>query len=236
MNKGFVKLLVCIAAAFLNDWFFPRGFNDIFQLVLYLDTIFIIAITLLWGLKWGLITAGLSAVLAPVLIGWGLPEYLYALCFIATAFTTYWFMCLFPAELWLSPELYLSSRSLSPSQVRCRELFLKTTTLEKALSITIVLIILAFALCIVISILSGSIAAIILSFSPFREAAGITAADDMVPLLAADTPLLFREILIRVPINIIDRLASVFIGYGAAKGIAALIGTYNRIRNRQHYA
>jgi hypothetical protein len=41
-------------------------------------------------------------------------------------------------------------------------------------------------------------------------------------------PMLVREMLSRIPINIIDRLISAFVGYGAARGILALIRLKNK--------
>jgi hypothetical protein len=68
-------------------------------------------------------------------------------------------------------------------------------------------------------------------FSPFGDSPALFAHEDLVPELVHSIPLLWREIFIRIPINIIDRMVSVFIAYVTALGIAALFSMANKLRS-----
>jgi hypothetical protein len=78
----------------------------------------------------------------------------------------------------------------------------------------IALLILSFALCIAMSVLGGLSAALI----KFRASADIDGPEFFfnLALLRRNLPLVFVEILSRIPINVIDRLVSVFCAYGIA--------------------
>jgi uncharacterized membrane protein required for colicin V production len=63
------------------------------------------------------------------------------------------------------------------------------------------------------SVLGGLIATIILQInSAYTEVSGLLSAT----MFSQDTPVLIKEIISRIPINIIDRLISVFAGYAIA--------------------
>jgi hypothetical protein len=85
------------------------------------------------------------------------------------------------------------------------------------MSAMIALILLAFVLCVVISILGGCISTIIIFLDNSAAAAGTITLGATVPELVPNMSLIAREILSRIPINIIDRLISVFVGYGVAR-------------------
>jgi hypothetical protein len=222
MLKGFagfaLKFIFCIIAALLQVGL-PVLFLGITpNPLIYLDTVFIITITLLWGFKWGLISAAVSSILVPTLsiglLGGIWQQYLFIPCFFATAFVTYLFMHLFPAELNLA-----GASSYLPSNQSRR----KSSSFDRLMSAMIALILLAFALCVIISILGGCISTLIILWDNSMAASGNITPEATVPQLVPNMPLLAREILSRIPINIIDRLVSVFLGYGTARSIAVLI-------------
>jgi hypothetical protein len=224
MREGFagfaLKFFFCVVAALLNS-IIPTIFMGITpNPLVYLDTVLIITITFMWGLKWGIISAAVSSVLTPavsILFFGGIwQQYLFIPCFFATAFVTYLFMRLFPAELNLADASIRTS-----NQTRRRN-----NAFDKVMATMIALIIMAFALCIVISILGGCISTLIIFLDNSMAASGNITPEATVPLLVPGMPLLVREILSRIPINIIDRLISAFVGYGAARSITALIGLF----------
>jgi hypothetical protein len=213
MRKALIilaKLLFCVLAAFLHIWI-PDALRGFVQFILYLDTIFIITITLMWGLQWGFISALVSSIVLDVIKPLFWQEILFFPCFFATAFVTFRFMPLFPAK------------SSSPR---------RSTNFDRLFSTMIVLILLSFALCIVISILGGCISTFIISITPSLGDSAFFTPNVTLPQLTTGLHLLFREILIRIPVNIIDRLVSVFVGYGAAWGITSLID-YCKVKMRK---
>jgi hypothetical protein len=81
------------------------------------------------------------------------------------------------------------------------------------------LILLSFALAVVISILGGIISAIInlISRPEVVEVIAVHSAPLTPSMFPERMYSVFKEILVRIPINIIDRLISVFAGYGIAR-------------------
>jgi len=209
-------LLLCFAGAFLNI-----VFNRIFTypgvgLPLYLDTILTITITFMGGLFWGMLTGALTNVIVHTIYFWGWEAYLFALCNIATALITWLFIRTFPQDLnFAKSKKNLAVKTFHNSQ------HLNTVVLR-----IIILVLLSFVLCFAMSILGGSIAAFIhiLNSSSadelhFRAWFGFT----MFPHL----PLIWVEILSRIPVNIIDRFISVFAGYGIAVVLNRFVVSYN---------
>ena len=197
---------VCLIGVLLNYaamYFFCMWLN----IPLFLDTIFTISITFLYGPLWGAITGGLYNIFCHTLIdmsNW--MGYLFALCSIATALITHLFVRLFSVEL-----------SLSSRQTALSVLPQKSQRLNAIMGKIIVLILLSFALCLAMSILGGSIAAFIIHRTPLLTIDNVTASGVFAPTLIPDNmPLVLSEILARIPINIIDRLVSVFLGFGFA--------------------
>ena len=197
--------ILCVTGAFLNVGIhlLATGEN---LLPLYLDTIFTISVTLLVGPVWGCLTGALTNIIGHTNNFWGWEGYLFALCNIATALVTWMFMRFFPQEL---------------SIVRAQTENVKSRQLDKVMNLIFVLTLLSFALCLVISILGGLI-------SVFIEILRNTAVSEPVLNPASppvmfynEIPLVLREILSRIPINIIDRLISAFAGFGVAKLVSA---------------
>jgi len=202
MRKTVFMLLFCIAGAFLNI-----SFNKILTisgigLPLYLDTVLTITVTLFGGLFWGCLTGALTNIIGHSIDFWGWQGYLFALCNIATAFITWLFMRLFPQELKITQR--------------------QKTTAYKTMNLVVVLILLSFALCLAMSILGGLISALIqiITNSPADE---MKLKALLGESMFSKLPVVLSEIISRIPINIIDRLLSVFLGFGVAFGISRFL-------------
>ncbi|WP_461247713.1 hypothetical protein [Treponema sp. R6D11] len=180
-------------------------------LPLYLDTILTVSLTLASGLFWGLLTGALTNIIESTFYFSGWEGYLFAICNMATALVTWLFIRFFPRELSLSnrpPET-----SQNPSSRR----------LAEAINLMIVLILLSFCLCLVISVLGGVIASFIQSIDPNLSVKQWSTADLTATMFGQNIPAVLAEILSRIPVNIIDRLITAFAGYGIALGIKRII-------------
>jgi hypothetical protein len=153
------------------------------------------------GLFWGCLCGALTNLINTNILFWG--AYLFALCSIATAVITWLFTRLFRQELYLGTTL-----NVNESAVRSRRL---TTLMDRMIA----LILLSFALCLAMSILGGAIAGFIQIVNPsLTEKWGISVIT--ISMFGKNFPIVLREILSRIPINIVDRLVSVFAGFGVA--------------------
>jgi hypothetical protein len=199
-------IFLCLTGALLNSVFAVIVVK--INIPLFLDTILTVTITLLGGLFWGVLTGILTNLIAHTFFFWGWEGYLFALCNIATAVVTWLFTRFFPRELSLENSL-----SVVPSPR-------KSSRLETMADKAIVLILLSFGLCLAMSILGGVISALIQVINP---------PPYNVPLVSAamtdqELPLIFTEIMSRIPINIIDRLFTAFTGFGIAVIIKHVLG------------
>ena len=168
---------------------------------LYLDTVFTITVTLSCGLVWGMVCGALTNILCHTIFGWGWEPYLFTICNIATAVITWYFHRTFYSELAEGSSKYMQQKS---------------SRLRMAVDRVILLVIFSFILCVAMSILGGLIATLILKInSSYVEGYGISSVLSNT-LFGQEVSVLFREIVSRIPINIIDRLLSVFAGYGFA--------------------
>jgi hypothetical protein len=199
--------LLCFAGALLNLGFGRLVF--ITRLPLFADTIATVTWTLLFGPWWGVLTGALTNLFAGYQT-W--PEYLFALCNIATALITWLFIRLFPKELDLKQNT-VHSHSF------------KSRRFDKNMNRLFILTMLAFALCIVMSIMGGLITVFIQYLQMYGEAANPSSTITMFgeTMFRWDIPLVLTEIISRIPINIVDRLIAAFAGFGLA-----LVG--NKIR------
>jgi hypothetical protein len=98
----------------------------------------------------------------------------------------------------------------------------KSRWFQDLMGTAIVLVLLSFALCLVISVLGGLCAAIINVFHPPTPV-----TDSMSPelnfriaLIRRNLPGVIVEIGSRIPVNLLDRLISSFAGYGLAALLA----------------
>jgi len=230
MRKIIGAFIFCIAGALLNMIVY-RVFISIMGLPLYLDTIFTITVTLAYGPLWGVLTGALTNVHSFTVYGW--EYYLFALCNVAAALITWLFIRLFPLELNLSINAATASNAPLASaghpaftaklyQVGSRRLSVRLSAVMDRL---IILTLLSFALCLAISILGGCISV----FIGFYKAS-VNPVESVNPaavptMFHNNIPILLNEILSRIPINIIDRLISVFAAFGVALGIRCLLKT-----------
>jgi len=202
---------LCVAGALLNVALHLLATGEDL-LPLYLDTVFTITVTLLCGPVWGCLTGALTNIISHTNNFWGWEGYLFALCNIATALVTWQFIRFFPKELNLIQIQHDNKHSFS----------VKSRQLDNIMNRIIILTLLSFALCLVISILGGLISA-------FIEILRSTAVSEAIqnPASPPNTqydsiPLVLREIISRIPINIIDRLISAFLGFFIALALSIL--------------
>jgi len=207
MRKTVLMLFLSTAGALLNI-VSNKLFTSVLGFPLYMDTMFTITITLVFGLFWGVFCGTLTNIILHSIGFWGWEGYLFVLCNAATALITWLFIKLFPREL----NLYNTDQKMIPFYSH------RTGTIRIIMDRTIVLILTSFGLCLVISILGGAIASFILIFS-----SSYTEAD--IPVISCgfsgtmfdkNYPVFLSQIFSRIPVNIVDRLISVFAGYGAA--------------------
>jgi len=216
MRKYVLFFFLSIAGSLLNI-IVNIALTHYIELPLFLDTIFTVAVTLSCGLAWGILCGAFTNIFNSMIWfqGWG--GLLFAFCSIATACVTFLFMRLFPRELTLiktAPEtpydLYGNSH------------------ISKWMDKMIVLILLSFALCLVMSVLGGFLAALILSLPFSVSPDALVSTGFSSTMFGQNIPVFLSETLTRVPINIIDRLISAFAGYGAALGIRPLFKLIDR--------
>jgi len=215
MRKIIGSIIFCIAGALLNMivyWIFIT----IMGLPLYLDTIFTITVTLICGPLWGVLTGVLTNVHSFTVYGW--EYYLFALCNVAAAIVTWLFMRLFPRELNLRMNDVFAALPLYQAGSR---------RLSALMDRVIVLTLLSFALCIVMSILGGCISV----FIGFFRATAVNPAA-VQTMFHRNIPMLLNEILSRVPINIIDRLISSFAAFGVALGVFQIVKRMGKLEIR----
>jgi hypothetical protein len=132
--------------------------------------------------------------------------YLFTLCNMASALLTGLFKRLFPAEF------SLARRGGAYGKGGAR--------FNLVLERSIVLL----ALCFLISIFGGCTSALIAALGagdPTQMPGGGLGLLRLA-LVRAELPLALTEILSRVPVNVVDRIISVFLGYGAALAIRGL--------------
>ncbi|MCL2809544.1 MAG: hypothetical protein FWD24_05715 [Treponema sp.] len=198
MRKVLIMPVICLTGVFLNIVITRFCINSA-EIPLFLDTIFTITVTLNCGLIWGIVCGALTNILCHSIFGWGWEPYLFTLCNIATAVITWFFR----------NELTGQEQSLQR-----RSFMFKTSQLNRIMNKVIILIIFSFALCLAMSILGGIIASFILYINTsYTEGSGISGILSTT-MFGHDVPVVFKEIISRLPINIADRLISAFTGYG----------------------
>lgn len=178
------------------------------SLPLFLDTVCTVSVTLLGGLFWGSLCGALTNLAANTIWFAGGEGYIFAFCNIVTACITSLFVRFFPRELSLAPRedgAILRTRSQN---------------LRMTMDRMIVLILLAFALCMVMSVMGGSITAAIQYIKYNSVEKGVynhaAARPLILTMFGKKLPVLLVEILSRIPVNIIDRLITAFGGYAIA--------------------
>ena len=213
MRKVYIFFL-CIAGALLNITISRVAHGSPFLSVLFLDTVITVSFTLLYGPVWGVITGGLTNIISCTIESWGWENYLFTICNIATALVTYLFMRLFPREL------SLPHRQETRTYFRVLQ---KSQRLAFVIERVVVLILLSFALCIAMSVLGGLIAAFIQIINPSHIGASRLSPNDIYAMFPQGFSLILGEILVRIPVNIVDRLITAFSGYGIALAVSVFI-------------
>ena len=193
--------VICLVGVLLN---FLTGIaltDRVFYFPLYLDTIFTVSVTLIGGPVWGMLCGALSNIVSHTYIFWGFEGYLFAICNMTTALITHAFVRFFSKELAL-PYLPDASR--------------RSRHLEGIMNRIVVLVLLSFTLCLAMSILGGIITVIIVQIGGYaRDTERLHSFLGPI-LFSEDSPMLLAEILSRIPVNIVDRHITAFLGYGAA--------------------
>ena len=213
MKRSMFTLFLCLTGIILN--IILSRLNLRIALPLYMDTIFTVSVTFVGGLFWGMLTGFLTNIIGHSIHFWGWEGYLFALCNIATAVITYLFIQFFPNEL----KLINQPVHQSLSSVFLNKSFRNSYLLKLIIERVVVLILLAFSLCFVMSILGGLISAFIyyLRYCPdIKQINNPASGLISFMMFSENMPIIIKEILSRIPINIIDRLIAAFTGYGIA--------------------
>ena len=216
MRKTALMFLLCIFGTVLNIIFNKIFAGSGIGLPLYMDTVLTITVTFIGGLFWGCLTGLLTNVIGHTINFWGWEGYLFSLCNILTAVITWKFTCIFLSELTFINDKNKIENPPSAS-------FFKSRRLDNIMSKIFVLMLLSFILCFTISIMGGLIAFFIeVIKTPHSENPASQYSD-----FYGGLPLVLREIVSRVPINIIDRIISVFAGFGIAYVMGKVVNKIN---------
>ncbi|MCL2209903.1 MAG: hypothetical protein FWC19_09710 [Treponema sp.] len=208
MRKTVLMFLLCIFGTALNVIFNKVFAGSGIGLPLYMDTVLTITVTFIGGLFWGCLTGVLTNIVGHTMSFWGWEGYLFSLCNILTAVITWKFSRIFISEL-----TFMSDKNKTENTS-----FFKSRRLDNIMSRIFILMLLSFILCFAISIMGGLIASFIEIIKTPQSANLASQHSDFYGRL----PLVLKEIVSRIPINIIDRIISVFAGFG----IAYVIGKY----------
>jgi hypothetical protein len=203
-NKPLTVTVLCLIAAFLNV-LAMLVFRIMLGAPLYLDTVFTAAMTFYGGLLPGVLTGAMTNLVIGTVWVPGRGDYLYTLCNITVALVTALFVRLCPDELDPGHEDLVVAR--------------RSRRLHGVLYRVTALFLLAFALAAALSVSGGLIAFCIKRF--IAGSAGGVGPEQFyaLSLKQSSLPALPVEILSRIPVNIIDRLVTVFCGYALARGL-----------------
>jgi hypothetical protein len=217
-KRGLKRILamsfLCLGGAVLNV-FTGHFFRYALGIPLFMDTLFTVAVAFYGGLFWGALTGLLTNSIMTMInittidfFGWG--NILYAFCNAAAALITFFFIRLFPGEL-----RFGAGKAVKTGEFEIRAGNSRLGTLMNTL---VVLLLLSFVMCIAISVLGGLIMVLIKTLPPPFGGRSSPGPERLftLALLRKNLPLAAIEILSRIPLNIIDRLLSVFGGYGIA--------------------
>ncbi|AEF82057.1 hypothetical protein [Leadbettera azotonutricia] len=218
-----VLFFVSIAGALLNV-LVGHFLRNLLGIPLYLDTALTMTVTFYGGVFWGVLTGALTNLIMQSIFFYGFPHYLYALCNIAVALVTAVFIRWFPQELHIDGAEKPLPQGHRPSQWQSQ-------WLQDLMGRAIVLVILSFALCLVISVLGGLCALIIKGFDPQVHDPIDPELNFRLALVRRNLPGIVVEIGSRIPVNLLDRLISSFAGYGLA-ALLACIGARQPMNDR----
>jgi len=233
MRKTVTLSVLVLAGALLN-----LAFNVLARKAagfpLYLDTILTVSLTLAGGLLWGLLTGLLTNAISFLFYFYSWWGFLFVICNMATAAVTWLFVRFFPRELSLPegpPAEAAAALGAVPEapvgavapEAPYKSPRLSSRRLAEIMNRMIVLILLSFCLCLVISVLGGVISACIQSANPALAGRPDPSGDLTATMFGRNIPLALAEILSRIPVNIVDRLITAFAGYGIALGLQRML-------------
>jgi hypothetical protein len=202
-------LFLCPAGAILNVLMGDYLFRGALGVPLFMDTLFTVAMTFYGGLLCGALTGLLTNPIVNLIVFYGWPELLYSFCNAAVALVTVLFIRFFPTELRFGTGgTIVKTGEFGTGPVNSR--------FRTVMNTFVVLLLLSFVMCIAISVLGGIITALIKTFSPRFQGSPSPERLFKLALLRKNLPLAIVEVASRIPLNIIDRLLSVFGGYGVA--------------------
>jgi hypothetical protein len=201
-------LFFCLGGAVLNVYT-GNFFRDALGVPLFMDTLFTVALSFYGGPLYGILTGLLTNPIISMIDFYGWADNLYALCNAAAALVTVLFIRLFPAEL-----RFGAGKAIKTDESKNRA---DNSRLGTLMNILVALLLLSFVMCIVMSVLGGLITVLINTLSPPQGSSSPSPERLFkLALLRKNLPPAVVEILSRIPLNIIDRLLSVFGGYGLA--------------------
>jgi hypothetical protein len=206
-------MFVSIAGALLNMLIYHFLRNRL-GIPLFLDTAMTMTVTFYGGVFWGALTGALTNLMQQSIFFYGWIYYLYALCNIAVALVTALFIRWFPQELRIDG----AEKPLPKSQRQ-------SLWLQDLMGRAIVLVLLSFVLCLVISVLGGLCATVINVFkSPLLVPDSVSPEQNFrLALIRRNLSGVLVEIGSRIPVNLLDRLFSSFAGYALAVLLAWLL-------------
>jgi uncharacterized membrane protein len=158
---------------------------------------------------------------------------LFIICNMATALVTWLFIRFFPRELNLSIGQTAETIAQTPEPQRTSQ-GLTSRRLAEVINRMIILILLSFCLCLVISILGGIIAAFIQRIDPALSGKPYLTGDLTATMFGQNIPKALAEILSRIPVNIIDRLITAFAGFGIAVWLTRVMSKKQKHPRNSH--
>jgi hypothetical protein len=198
MVKPWVKYCIFGICAAVLDYLANILAFEILGLPLFMDTIFTLTVTFLIGPACGILSAVLASAVNVMATGKPAAYMLYALCSISAVFLTDYF------------KRHFIEGSSNP----VKGAFPKEDPSEPFINTVTSLLLLGVIMCVIMSILGGLIAMYIHSVTPNKLP---SPEDDFkLGLLLNNVPLVLSEIIGRIPINIVERILSVFCAYGLA--------------------
>jgi hypothetical protein len=207
LSRYFLLPVVCLAGAMLNN-VYGACFGRLLHLSIFMDTLFTVAIVFSWGLWPGILCGILTNLISVRSQGLTWPMAAFALCSVAAALTARLFTQLFPDELG-NLRLFRKTPGKPPDP----------------LGLINVLFIFSLVLCAVESVGGGLCAAFLETVYPDANLFGPSAENWFkLGLLQQNIPLGIVEIIARIPVNIIDRILTVFGAWVVARGVKAAAG------------
>jgi hypothetical protein len=190
ISRGIKLLLLCILSAGANDLCYY--FFQFLGLPMFMDTLFTLGVAFFAGPFWGCITAILTPLRS--ILAYDIQRGLYVLCSISGVFL----ICFFRRRYHLLENNVDDGEDYG------------------TFHLVSILLMLSLYMCILMSVSGGLIAWIISVFWPVSDQAVSPESYFKLGMLLNHYPAPLAEIVSRLPVNIPDRLLSVFGAYGFA--------------------